>query len=593
MPAPDASAIAGALERLVTSPQFAGAPRASRFLRFVVEAALRGSGEGLKEYVLGVEVFDRAASFDPRIDTIVRVEAVKLRKRIEEYYRGPGSRDPVLIELPKGCYVPRFRLRDLREEEAHSDNETKSIAVLPFANLSADPENQYFGDGVAEEILNGLARVPGLRVVARTSAFAFRGKEQDIRGIAQTLNVGAILEGSVRRAGDRIRIAVQLINASDGCHLWSDGYDRQITDVFAIQEEIAQAVVSALRIKLILRPVGALVRRGTHNLEAYNAYLEGRYHQHRLTAASMDRCRACHERAIALDPNFAAAHAGMAEYYYFLAFFLNARPREVLPLALAAARRALELDPECAEAHSIRGSLRAAYEYNRSQALDDFDRALALNPGLASALHRRGSWCYRPLGRLEEAAEDIRKGIELDPLSAWPRSSEPYVLHLLGRKAEAVQRAREVLELFPWYWYGYFFGAVVLLGGGLVGEATAAVEKGLTIDPSNACLLAVRAAIHASAGETEDARRILQRLEEAARTQYLSPAALAIASRACGDVEATYEWLHKGIDERDVMTAGFVGGRPPFPGHQNDPRYHALLRKMNLEDLLATGEKAG
>jgi TolB-like protein len=495
-----------------------------------------------------------------------------------------SAESPRFIEtLPKRGYRFIASVDNGQPPQSEAVDGINSVAVLPFANLSADPENQYFGDGLAEEILNGLARLQGLRVVARTSSFAFRGKEQDIREIGRVLKVGVILEGSLRRAGDRIRISVQLVSTNDGYHLWSESYDREMTDVFAIQEEIAQAVVRALKLRFASRPGGALVRPGTANLDAYNAYLEGCHYARELTDAGLARSRACHERAVALDPHFARAYVGLAEYYYFLAFFRHARPHDVMPHALSFVERALELDPECAEAYSLRGALRAAYEYNWTEAGKDFDRALALNAGLASAHRRRGTWYLRALGRLQEAAAEIKTAIDLDPLAPWPRSSEPYVLYLLGQKSEAVQRAREVLELFPAYWFGYMMAGIALGGCGLHTEGAAVIEKGLTIDPGNTCLLAIRSLIYQQEGHPAEARRILRELEEIGRTQYTSPAALYIASAACGDFDHCYHWLHKGVDERDILTAMILPRRLKIPGHQSDPRYLALLRKLNLE----------
>ena len=296
------------------------------------------------------------------------------------------------------------------ETSKPADETIESIAVLPFANLGGDPEQDYFCEGLAEEVLNALTRVPGLRVTARTSSFAFRGKEQDIRQIGKALNVRSILEGSVRHAANRIRITVQLIHAGSGYHLWSESYAREMTGVFAVQEEIAQAIARLLKVKLGATRAGPLVRRGTENQHAHNACLEGRHYTLLLTAAGMARGRACYQRAIALDPLYADAYAGLAEHHYILAFYLHTRPREVLPAALAAAERALEIDLYCAAAYSIRGSLRVVYQYDWTGALEDLTRALELNPSDALTHHRRASWRLM-VGRLEEGLEELQRGI--------------------------------------------------------------------------------------------------------------------------------------------------------------------------------------
>jgi serine/threonine-protein kinase len=489
-----------------------------------------------------------------------------------------GALAPVLV---RGDTPGRFRLRVGRPAEARAELSTPSIAVLPFANLSADPRNEYFSEGLAEEILNGLTRVPGLRVVARTSAFAFRGKDQDIRDIGQTLKAGAILQGSVRQAGNRTRVAVQLINTGDGYHVWSEIYDREMADIFSIQEEIAQAVVGVMKVKFASGGQRPLVPRGTTKLEAYHACLEGRHYAHQLTSPALARSRACYERAISLDPSYAYAYAGLADYYYALALLQNARPHDVMPLALAAAERALELDPDYAEAYALRGVVRAAYEYRWEAANEDFTRALELNPGSALAHFLRSSRYLQPLGRLEEALMELQLGLDLDPLAPAPRGALPLFLYWAGRNSEAVEQAREIMELFPSYWSVYFVASGVFTASGLAAEGAAAIDKGLAIDPGNAFLLAVRAGLLQD-GEPQQARNILRQLEEMAEESYVSPSALYLASAACGELDQSYEWLRRGVDERDLLTATLVR-RPMLPGHQNDPRYHALMCELNLD----------
>jgi serine/threonine-protein kinase len=464
-----------------------------------------------------------------------------------------------------------------------ADEIIDSIAVLPFANLSGDPEQDYFGEGLAEEILNALTRVPGLRVTARTSSFSFRGKEQDIRQIGQALNVRSILEGGVRHWDNRIRITVQLIHAGTGYHLWSESYDREMTDVFAVQEEIAQAIARLLKATLDAPPVGPLIRRGTENQHAHHSCLEGRHHMLQLTVSSMARGLACYERAIALDPHYANAYAGLAEHHYYRAFYLNARPCEVLPAALVAVERALEIDPYCAAAYSIRGALRAVYQYDWTGAREDFTRSHQLNPSDALTYYRRAVWYLRPFGRWQEGLEELQRGIELDPLWAFTRSAEPYFLIRLGQSSQAVQRARDVMELFPWYWLGYFVAATVLGMSGLGDDALSVLKRGLATDPENVFLLAALARDHGRRGERE-AIRIFRQLDETARMKYISPSALTIAAIGCGDVEQTYEWLNKGVDEHDPLIIT-ISGNAPFTGHEQDSRFRALRRRMNLDPV--------
>ncbi|MBI3696829.1 MAG: hypothetical protein HY238_18580 [Acidobacteria bacterium] len=332
------------LSKILASPVFAGSDRMSRFLRFTVERALRGEGDRLKEYLLGVEVFDRRSSYDPRIDPIVRVEARRLRSKLEKYYETEGRGDPVRIDFPKGGYSPVLRERD----RAAPAPERRTIAVLPFANLSSDPENEYFSDGLTEELIQALTKVEGLRVVAWSSAFQFKGKARDIRQVGRQLSVDTVLEGSVRRADDRLRITAQLVDVSDGRYLWSQIYEREMKDVFAIQDEISRAIADTPRIKL----TGALVKPYTVNLEAYNLYLRGRFNWNKRTEEGLRKAIEYFEQALAGDAQYAPAYCGLADCYSMLGQYGLSPPREVMPQAKAAATRALDIDEALAEAHA-------------------------------------------------------------------------------------------------------------------------------------------------------------------------------------------------------------------------------------------------
>ncbi|MBE3133066.1 MAG: protein kinase, partial [Acidobacteria bacterium] len=302
-----------------------------------------------------------------------------------------------------------------------------SLAVLPFTNLSADKENEYFSDGLAEDIIDALTQVPGLRVMARTSAFAFRGKEADVREIGARLNVETILEGSVRRAGNRIRVTAQLVNASDGYHLWSQRFDREMTDVFAIQDEISQAIVEKLRVRLSAnRP---LVKRYTENLAAYDLCLKARYHLLKLTQEGREAGRQYCEQAIALDPDYALAYVVLAESYFWSAYWGSTNPREAFARAKSAALEALRIDDTIADAHSALGTVLGTGEFDWHGAEREFRRALELNP-FSAVVRYDYAWCYAmwfllPLGRVEQALTEMRRALELDPL-------DPFYNSLLG-----------------------------------------------------------------------------------------------------------------------------------------------------------------
>ena len=315
-----------------------------------------------------------------------------------------------------------------------------SIAVLPFANMSADKENEYFSDGLAEEILNLLTKIPGLKVIARTSAFSFRGKEQDIRKIAETLGVSHVLEGSVRRAGNRLRVTAQLIHAADGTHLWSERYDRDMTDIFAIQDEIGQAISEALKVRLA-------PRTRTVNIEAYQNYLKGQYYRARYTAESLAKAKECFEQALAIDPNYAPAYSGLAAYYYVLAALGMKPAGDVAPLAKSAAEKALAIDPANGEAHSVLGIVAAACDYDWKAADTHFRQAMAAEPVPPLVRYRYVMYYLLPLGRVADAMEQSRLGLETDPLSMILHFGMASSMYYAKQYLETIEYARRALEI--------------------------------------------------------------------------------------------------------------------------------------------------
>src|SRR5436190_11496803 len=339
------------LDRILRSPLFARSERMSRFLRFSVENTLATPGSGIKEYLVGVEVFDRPADYNPQVDPIVRVEARRLRTKLKSYYAGAGSTDPVLIDFPKGAYTAVFRSSEPGCAAVPEQLSQSAIAVLPFANLCQGPGDDYFSDGLTEELILLLTRVKGLRVVAWYSASQFRGREQDLPSIREDLKAAMILRGSVRRTGERVRVTAQLIDTSSGSYLWSEAFDRDLIDVVGIQQEIAQAIVATLRLSWI--PMQAIVpQRRPLNVDCYNLCLQARFHLNGRTQEGILNSLRCYQQAVENDPESAVAHAGLADAYSLLSDYGVKHPNEVMPLAEAAAQRALELDPDSAEALS-------------------------------------------------------------------------------------------------------------------------------------------------------------------------------------------------------------------------------------------------
>ncbi len=453
-----------------------------------------------------------------------------------------------------------------------------SIAVLPFANMSRDGEDEYFSDGLAEEIISALTQVAGLKVIARTSAFAFKGKNEDIRRIAETLGVSSILEGSVRRAGPKIRVTVQLVRAEDGTHLWSQRYESEMTDVFAIQDEISAAIVKQLQLNLTGH---SLVKRAVTNAAAYDATLEGRHHLNNFTPASAGRARQCFERAIALDPQYAPAYAGLAEYHVVHATVGRLDPREELAHGDQAAQRAVELDALLPEAHAIAGQIRAELDYNWRVSEQHYQRAIASNPAAAGVHFSYGYWCLRPTGRLNEALAEIERALELDPLSLYFHFGRAYLLMFVGRDDEAAAAARQVFERDPDYFLAQFILSFVLARLGHADEAVALAERALQVHGRYSMSLLVAGAVYAVAGRREQAEKILTELEALTVNSYSAAGAMALVNSLLGNMDETVRWAERAITLRDPQVLG-IKTTPAYANLRSDPRYPALLAKMNL-----------
>ncbi len=457
-----------------------------------------------------------------------------------------------------------------------------SIAVLPFADLSADTENDCFSEGLAEDIIDALTKLPGLRVIARTSAFAFRGKNVDISEIGARLKVATVLEGSVRRAGSRIRVTAQLIKVADQCHLWSERYDRDMTDVFAIQDEIARAIVEKLRVRLTEdRP---LVKRHTENLEARNLFLRGRHCILRVTPESLAKGKEYLEQAIALDPGYALAHTGMAEYYWASAFWGFMIGSEAVLKARSAALAALQLDDTLAEAHAQFGVSLAVGDFDWIRAEQEFRRALELNPASPIVHYYYGMNCLRPMGRLDEELPEARRVVDLDPLSARCNACLGYLYEVTGHPELAIAQHQRAIDLDPSMYTPYFLLAAAYAPTGRFDEAIAAAQKACELSGRTARTVGLLAWACALAGRQGDSRELLEELRARSRTAYVPPFAMMVACAGLGEMEQTLEWVEKGIEERDLMivcSLKFHRLYAPLHGH---PRYQALLRKMNLGD---------
>ncbi len=405
----------------------------------------------------------------------------------------------------------------------------RSIAVLPFSNMSGDKENEYFSDGLAEEIINGLAHIPGLKVTARTSAFAFRGKEQDIRGIAEALGVRTILEGSVRRSGTRVRVTAQLINAADGYHLWSERYDREMADVFAIQDDIAQAIAVSLEAKLSIAQKAP--RRYKPKLPAYEALLKGRHYMMQTTQDSLARGKECYEQAMALDPQFALAHTEFGFYLVSAAIGGQLPAHHAMPLVRTEAQKALDIDPSLPEAQAMLGVVAALYDYDWKAADRRFRLAMSYEPVDHEIRFLYAVSYLMPTGDWSEAVVQLRRGLQEDPLNAWGRFYLGQCLLGVGKHSEAEAAFEQILELNP-----SFGPAMSLLGmihfiKGQFDEALQIAERAYSYAPLVPITAGNLAGLLALRGGAARAQEILQKLGETMRTEYQLAYSCSIPTR--------------------------------------------------------------
>src|SRR3984885_2682583 len=453
--------------------------------------------------------------------------------------------------------------------------ELQSIAVLPFVNLSADKENEYFSDGLAEEIINALTKVQELRVIARTSAFAFRGKEQDLRVIGQRLRVGTILEGSVRRSGNRIRVAAQLIKVDDESHLWSERYDREMIDIFAIQDDISQAIANAMKVKL------AGPQRRTANVEAFQSYLKGLYWYQRYNPESLVKAKESFEQALVYDPGYAPAHAGLAVFYYGLGALSIERMIEMAPLAKAAAQKALAIDPALSEAHSVLGLLAGSVEFDWNSAGHHFRAAMAVEPVPPLVLVRYALYFLIPLRRFKEAIAQYERALETDPLSMMVHYGLAFAFYCERRYDEAIEHAALAVDLYPDYWLVHFGLGLAHAQKGSIQQSINSLEATVRLSPSFTLATGFLAASYARSGDLGRAEKLMEEVRERSLKHYVSPACFGVYQAALEQADSMFAFLQAALAERDPYLTR-IDAEPYFDPFRSDPRFRALLERMNL-----------
>jgi serine/threonine-protein kinase len=572
------------LQRILADNVFANAEKMKRFLRFVVLETLEGRGESLNEALVGMEVYSNGNAFDPRIDSTVRVEAGRLRAKLREFYESQGDGGGLRIEIPKGRYGPIFRRpKDTRTNKFVQTSLKKSarartIAVLPFADMSPQKDQAYFGDGLAEELMFALSRMQSLRVVSQTSVFAFKGKGMDVREIGRQLGVESIMEGSVRKAEQQLRITVRLTEVGTGFQIWSEVFERELKDVFEIQQQISKAVASALRIE-VLGEREDLPRCSTTNLSAFNHFLMGRSHWNRQTEAALKAAIGHFEKALAEDPGYGRAHLGISDCLRKLEFWGLMRPSDALPKAREAARRALAVDPTLIEANIPLAAIKATNEWVWAEAEGMFREILKARPDSAPAHQAYAMMCLLPLGRFDEAIDQIQIARRLDPLALLTNAHVGAAYYFAGRYDEAIEQLQTTLELEPNYHLAHLGLAIALEEKGLLNDALATVEKAKSLAGEIVPIWGALGHIYARAGKTREAHAVLGELFALKNVRYISPLDFALLYDGLGRTDEAFDCL----DEAAADHCGRLPWALVDPRHralQSAPRFQALTKRV-------------
>lgn len=590
---PEISALVGAEDirtavgRVLQSRGFRHSERLQRLLKFAVECALQGTVDQLKESVLGRVVFDRGSKYDPRTDSIVRVESVRLRKRLREYYDGEGRNDPVSIILQPGSYVPTFRHvaeapADSRETQGKLLEQPlprpSTVAVLPLSNLCTDPDQEYLCDGITDEIIYALSCIRGLTVIGHTSVFALKDALLDAREIGFRLGAGTVVGGSVRKAGSRVKIFAEVLDAASGEVRWAETFDRTIDEIFSVEEEIAQAVTRVLQVTLAPH-FSPWLTRGAPDMNAYLLYLQGRHEWNRMTATGYSSAVAIFERAISSYPTYAPPFAGLADAYSYLAFWGYARPHDVFPKAQHAALRALALDSSLPHANCALAAVKLFYEWKWDEAVDLAGRATELEPSHAFG-HQIYGCCLLARGEMKQASRCFERAVTLDPLSVTAHRLLGWALHLQRRPSDAEKWLQAALVLDRESLHTHYLLAHVYLSEGRFETALEQARQCQT-HPPNPLGAGVLGACLARLNRRDEARAVLSELAQLSEAGYIDPYTIGQVHIALNDLDRAIESVERVLDER----APFAFSLKLDPGLdplRPDPRFAELVARLGI-----------
>jgi len=568
------------LERVLTSVTFRQVDRLKRFLNFIVTESLGGRGDQLKEYVIGVQVFDKDSSFDPRADPIVRVQARRLRARLVRYYREEGATDALVIELPKGGYAPVFKNRETTGSARRSLGTTlagqNTIAVQLLADHSPGHDLAYFCDGLQQEMIHSLAKFETLRVLAVQPGAPAIGFGHEYAG-----QVAMLLTGGVRQSGDLVRVTVHLVDTPSASYLWSESIDVALGDVFAAQESVAAAVVHKLEPRLLDAGQRRGTRRPAENLAARNLYLQGRYHLNQRTDEGLQKALEFFEKAIVEDAQFALAHSGLADAHSLLAHYGVRAPTLAWATAASSAAAAVMLDGNCAEGRTSLAHVKATQDWDWHGAEREFQIAIGLDPRYATAHHWYATSCLVPLGRLDEALDEMRIAQSLDPVSSIV-ARDVAMMYAYRRDYEAaLEQCDHTIELNPHFSPAYWTLGVIQEQRRDLDEAIAAFQRAIDLSPNSPRMHAALARTLALSGRKPDALASLRKVDAIARQRYVSPMEFAAVRFALDQPELGFRALSKACEDRafDVLA---LKVDPRFEPLRDEPRLKAILRDVGL-----------
>ncbi len=632
-PAPDAIRVA--LSRVIESSEFSKSVRLQRFLTYVVQETLEGRGDALKEYSIAIEVFDRDPSFDPQSNSLVRVEASRLRSKLQIYYTGDGLNDLVRISLPAGTYVPNFEAgprtaspsanaswadtlrrfvparmalivaavlvfvaattslilvigdRTSGKEgtaKTMAHQRPKAIAVLPLRNLSGKRDEDFFSDGMTEALITALAKHLPIPVISFTSAFAYKDNDRPIADIARDLNVSHVIQGSILRKGNRVRISSQLVEAATAQHVWAESYERDWTDVLAIQDDVARHIVGSLSGGIKPLPDIAPKAAAAIDPEAQLAYLKGRYFRNQMTEDGFRRGVGYFKKAIEKAPKFAEAYSGMAACYCLLGGhgFELVEPREGMPAAKKAVMEAMRLDDTVAEAHAFLGIIRLKYEWDWSGAEQAFQRAIQLNPSYAQA-RMFYSFFLEAMGRQGEAIREAEAARTIDPLSLPANVNLSWQYLRAGQLERALKQLEITRELRSDFWGVHWgFGHYHRRKGTYV-NAIKSFEKAVEVGGGYTLPMTDLGYTYAIAGNSAKAREMLVRLKTMAGKSYVSPYNMATIHVGLGEVDLAFDWLKKAFESRSRSLA-WLKVASEYDALRTDPRFISLVERIGLPE---------